>query len=87
VPITLPAKLGLSECIVSDIDECVQCCAKVELGRDYCPTCIGKMATAVIDGTCAWCHHRLSPAELTEGYCVCGKPLNNAPPLPPPESP
>lgn len=62
-------------------DECVQCHKEVALGTDYCPGCADQVREAAAAGRCAWCNHTLTRNNLYVGFCQCGLPLNNAPPL------
>lgn len=60
---------------------CINCDATVKLGCDYCDTCAAAMQSGVVRGECAFCQCKISPYNLDIGFCDCGKPLSNAPPI------
>jgi len=68
-----------------DPESCCHCAATVLLGQDYCLACEKKMQDGVNIRCCGFCHMILGDYNMDMGFCDCGKPTNNAPPIMIPE--
>lgn len=60
---------------------CVQCSVQVQLGRDYCDICEMRMLAGVANRVCSFCAQAITEEQLEIGFCGCGKPTSNAPPI------
>lgn len=60
---------------------CVHCSVQVQLGKDYCPVCEIKMQDGVRKMVCGFCTETITNEQLEIGFCGCGKPTSNAPPI------
>lgn len=79
MPVIVP--LDGRKAVIADVDECLLCFDDIEFGQDYCERCAKAIAAGVQHNQCSSCQSPLTDANISEGYCVCGLPLNNAPPI------